>query len=121
VGKGGMQQNLDFKYGAGQKKWRVGGYLKKTRIITVKKRCQWEKATYCVMLMIKLNRCIYLFGCGCVPSATKSFFFFFFFFFSVREKRVFSLQHMRNSCSILMIFLPTEAYVVFCVYFKIFF
>ena len=70
-----MQQNLDFKYGAGQKKWRVGGYLKKNRIITVKKRCQWEKATYCVMLMIKLNRCIYLFGCGCVPSATKSFFF----------------------------------------------
>ena len=48
-------------------------------------------------------------------------FFFFFFFSSVREKRVFSLQHMRNSCSTLMIFLPTEAYVVFCDYFKIFF
>jgi hypothetical protein len=31
VGKGGMQQNLDFKYGAGQKKWRVGGYLKKQK------------------------------------------------------------------------------------------
>jgi hypothetical protein len=42
----------------------------------VKKRCQWEKATYCVMLMTKLNRCIYLFRCGYVPSATKSFFFF---------------------------------------------
>jgi hypothetical protein len=47
----------------------------KNRRIAVKK--QWEKATYCVMLMTKLNRCIYLFGCGCVPSATKSSFFSF--------------------------------------------
>jgi hypothetical protein len=36
VGKGGMQQNLDFKYGAGQKKMAGRRLLEKNRIISEK-------------------------------------------------------------------------------------
>ena len=38
-----MQQNLDFKYGAGQKKWRVGGYLRKTELLLWKSGVSGKK------------------------------------------------------------------------------
>jgi hypothetical protein len=91
VGKGGMQQNLDFKYGAGEKKWRVGGYLKK------QKNC-CEKA-------VSVGKGYILYN---VDDKTKQMYIFVWvrvcakcyqilFFSSVHEIRVFSLQHMRQN------------------------
>jgi hypothetical protein len=69
-----MQHNLDFKYGAGQKRWRVGGSLGKKQKDCCEKAVSVGKSYILCNVDDKLNKCIYLFGCGCVSSATKSFF-----------------------------------------------